>query len=227
MYAMLGLCLDLAYAISVLSKFNATPEPCHLAAAKRILRYLKETKESALMYIKGSSKALSPLHGYTDSDWAGDVNDRKSTGGYVFLLQNGAISWKARKQTTVTLSSTEAEYVAASEAAKEAIWLRCLFIELDKDSNGARPTESEFCLPPTLIYGDNQGSIKITHNPQFYERTKHIDIKHHFIRTAYEDKHIALEYTPTAEITADILTKPLARDLHEQHCHGMGLQLVG
>ena len=172
-------------------------------------------------------ETVKSLHGYTDSDWAVDVDDRKSTGGYVFLLQNGAISWKAKKQTTVALSSTEVEYVAASEAAKEAIWLRRLFIELDKDLNGARPTESEFFLPPTLIYGDNQSSIKITHNPQFHERTKHIDIKHHFIRMAYEDKHIALEYTPTAETTVDILTKLLARDLHEKHCHGMGLQLVG
>ena len=169
----------------------------------------------------------SLLHGYTDSDWAGDVDDRKSTGGYVFLFQNSAISWKAKKQTTVALSSTEAEYATASEATKEAIWFCRLFIELDKDSNSARPTESEFSLPPTLIYGDIQGSIKITHNSQFHERTKHIDIKHRFVHTAYEDKHIALEHTPAAEMTADILTKPPARDLHEKHCHEMGLQLMG
>ena len=127
MYAMLGTRPDLAYAVSTLSKFNSEPAEEHHAAAKRILRYRKETKDYGLLY-EGETEEDSfpePLC-YTDSDWGGDTESRESTGRYVFILCNAAVSWKTKKQATISLSSTEAEYVALSEATKEAIWMKRL-----------------------------------------------------------------------------------------------------
>ena len=132
MYAMLGTRPDLAYAVSKLSKFNSEPADEHHTTAKRILRYLKETKDYGLLY-EGETDRESfpePLC-YTDSYWAGDTESRKSTGGYAFILCNAAISWKTKKQTTISLSSTEAEYVALSEATKEAIWMKRLLREIE------------------------------------------------------------------------------------------------
>ena len=125
MYAMLGTRPDLAYAVSTLSKFNSEPAEEHHATAKRTLPYLKETKDYGLLY-KGEMNKHNfpePLC-YTDSDWAGDTESRKSTGGYVFILCNAALSWKTKKQTSISLSSMEAEYVVLSEATKEAIWMK-------------------------------------------------------------------------------------------------------
>ena len=132
MYSMLGTRPDLAYAVSTLSKFNSETAEEHHAAAKRTLRYLKETKGYGLLYegVTDRESFPEPLC-YMDSDWAGDTESRKSTGGYVFILCNAAVSWKTKKQTTISLSSTEAEYVALSEATKEAIWMKRLLREIE------------------------------------------------------------------------------------------------
>ena len=133
MYAMLGTRPDLAYTISTLSKHNDRPTQTHHIAPQRVFRYLQQTQESRIRYGNSSCDrgAFPKVTGYTDSDWAGDRDERKSTGGYVFILCGGAISWKSRKQDVVATSSTEAEYVALTEAAKEAVWLRRLLIELE------------------------------------------------------------------------------------------------
>ena len=178
---------------------------------------------------------------YTDSDWAGDKNDRKSTGGYVFLLCGRAVSWKTCKQDVVVTSSTKAEYVALTEAAKEEVWLRRLLIELESQViTEATPDitsdhvfspleQSEFLIrkntcfqarakpaftssQPQLIYADNQEAIMLSENPQFHARTKHIDIRYHYIRTANEQGEVSVSYIPTADMTADIFTKPLVRE---------------
>ena len=132
MYAMLGTRPDLAYAVSTLSKLNSEPVEEHHAAAKRTLSYLKGTKDNGLLYEGETDREsfLEPLC-YTDSDWAGDTESRKSTGGYVFILCNAAVSCKTKKQTTISLSSTEAEYIALSEATKEAIWMKRLLREIE------------------------------------------------------------------------------------------------
>lgn len=217
MYLMTSTRPDLAFTISSLSKFLAKPTTVHLAAAKRVLRYLKQTKNYGLTYRTLDQDQDGQLMGFTDSDWAGDRDDRKSTSGYAFTLQGAAICWKSRKQTVIALSSTEAEYISCSEAAREAIWLQRLFLDL----SGSTPDST-----PMLLYADNQSAIKLSENPRFHERTKHIDIRYHFLRQAHENGQITVKYLATADMTADILTKSLPRDAHQRHTTGMGLIAV-
>ena len=134
------------------------------------------------MHTRGSNKEVEIL-GYSDSDWAGDIDTRRSTTGYVFVLGGAAISWKSRRQATVARSSTEAEYMAVTEAASEAIWLRRLYAELVSNSG---PHELALGLQqlnsgPQQINVNNSGSISLAHNPKYHDRTKHIDVRHHFI----------------------------------------------
>jgi hypothetical protein len=138
------------------------------------------------------------LHGFTDSDWMGSVVDRKSTSGYCFSLGSAMISWSSRKQGFVAQSTAEAEYIAASAASREAVWLRKLLSDLFR-------TE----LEPTVIHCDNQSCIKLTENPVFHDRSKHIEMRYHYIRDMIQRKFLSLQYVPTAEQTADIFTKPL------------------
>lgn len=144
--------------------------------------------------------------GYTDADWAGDAYDRKSTTGYLFLSGSTPVTWNSKKQPTVALSSTEAEYMAITEGTKEAVWLRRLFGELKVQN----------LKKPTTIHGDNQGSLNLAHNPVYHGRTKHIEVKHHFIREKIISKEISLEYVPTTEQLADILTKALGKIAFER-----------
>ena len=140
------------------------------------------------------------MHGYSDADWAGDADDRKSTSGYLFLIAGGPVSWKSRKQSTVALSTAEAEYVALSTAVQECMWMQRLLSDLGNPPDG-----------PTTILEDNQSSIAMARNPQFHGRAKHIDIKHHFVREQVSNGSIELQYCPTNDMLADILTKGLAQ----------------
>jgi len=148
------------------------------------------------LFYSGTSGVL----GYSDADWAGDVDDRKSTSGYIFQIAGGPVSWRSRKQDTVALSTAEAEYVALSSAIQEGVWIRRLLSELGSSPGG-----------PTTILEDNQSSIAMAKTPQFHGRAKHIDIKHHFVRERVNDGSIKLKYCPTNEMVADILTKGLAQ----------------
>lgn len=221
MYLVVSTRPDIAFAVATLSKFNAKPTALHFSAAKRLLRYLKQTQDLALEYgaqrpIRTINHYLLPtsgLHGFSDSDFAGDTEDRKSTSGYVFCLAGAAVSWRAKKQKLVALSTVEAEYIGYSEAAREGIWLQRLLSEM----TGEVPS-------PISIFCDNQGAIEITKNPKFHERTKHIDIKYHFIRSAYEEDKIDLQYIPTTEQSADIMTKPLPPHSHWKHVYELGLK---
>ncbi len=191
---------DISYAVSNLARYSSKPKRDHWTALKHLLRYLKGTPKHGILYTKNGSNTCV---GYTDADWAGDVNDRKSTSGYVFLVSGGAISWKSQKQRCVALSTAEAEYIAMASAAQESVWLRQLIAEL---------TNSSVTEAPTLIYEDNQSAIAMTKNPQFHGRAKHIDIKNHFIREQVAKGTITLVYCPTLEMVADILTKGLSRE---------------
>ena len=142
--------------------------------------------------------------GYSDADWAGDISDRKSTSGYIFMLSGGAISWSSRKQKCVALSTAEAEYVALSSAVQECIWLRQLEAELGNATEG-----------PSLILEDNQSAIAMAKNLQYHGHAKHIDIRHHFVREQVALGNIELQYCSTTDMTADMLTKGLNR---EQFC---------
>ena len=208
MYAMLGTRPDLAYAIGLVSQFNHSPQAEHWIAVKRIFRYLVGTKGYAIQY--GTSNASG---GYSDADW-GSGHDRKSVGGFVFLLNGGAISWASKKQTSIALSTTEAEYMGMTQAAKEILWLRVLLDEIGAFKHIA---------PMATLYGDNQGAIALARNPEYHQRTKHIDIQYHFIRDLVSTEKIHLEFCPSTDMIADIMTKALPQPAHDKHTIAMGL----
>ena len=197
MYLATGTRPDIIFAVCNVAKFCSDPTKRHWTAVKRILRYLKGTSDLGLLYVRGDGHNC---FGYSDSDWAGDVGDRRSTSGYIFMLSGAGISWQSRKQTSVALSSAEAEYVALSSAVQEAIWLKRLIVELDKETG---QTEA------TVIYEDNQAAISLAKNPQYHGRAKHIDIRRHFVRKRVAEGTIALKYCRTEDMVADILTKGL------------------
>ena len=189
---------DIVNAVSIVSRFMSEPSKDHLTAAKRILRYIKGTKSYGIMY---ETEKDFKLTGYTDSDWAGSVDDRKSTSGYVFQLGNKVVSWSSKKQATVALSSAEAEYIAATSAAREAVWLRRILIDLQHKQE-----------TPTTMFCDNMSTIAMTKNPVFHSRSKHIEIRHHYIRELVDKKEIELQFCKTGEQLADIFTKPISTD---------------
>ena len=169
----------------------------HLNVVKQILRYVAGTKDLALKYSKLPSFVLSR---FLDSNYGGDRDDKKSTFAYVFSIGSGAISWASKKQPTVTLSTTEAEYRAMSVAAQEAIWLRLLLNEIGYKQND-----------PSLILSDNQSTISLAKNPVFHQRTKHVEIQAHFIKEKVLDDIIHLEYCPSTVNSANLFTKPLPK----------------
>ncbi|XP_019888500.1 uncharacterized protein LOC109611240 [Ooceraea biroi] len=209
MYLAQGTRPDIAHAVSSLSQWNTSFKKIHWTCAKRVLRYLKGTINHGLHYTKSGKNLI----GYTDADWGSCSLDRRSYTGSVFLLANAAISWESRKQKTVALSSTEAEYAALSDAAREAIHLSRLLSEIDS------PTLSKITL-----HNDNQAAAKLAVNPVFHSRSKHIDIKCHFIRQALVDHRMDLVYTCTEDMIADVLTKALSSEKHAFCFNGMGIK---
>ena len=151
--------------------------------------------------------------GYSDASYAEDKEDRKSTGGYTFMMNGAAVTWRSTKQKIVTLSSCEAEYVALSEAAQEAIWLMSLI----------KNVQNEKMEKPLIIFEDNQSTIKTANNMIQSERTKHIDVRHHFIREKVAEKRIEVKYLRTDDQIADIFTKSLQRVKHEKFTRELGL----
>ena len=194
MYLMVGTRPDLAAAAGVLSQFAADQCPTHWQALKRVFRYIQGTRTHEFQ-----TAIYDGLQGFSDADWAGDTMSRRSTSGYAFMMSGGCNSWKSKKQRTVALSSTEAEYMALSEATQEAIWLKAFLCELGEISSDTA----------VKIFEDNQGSIALAKNPQYHKRTKHIDIKYHFVREKVEDGQVILEYISTLDMLADIMTKPI------------------
>ena len=165
---------------------------------KRILRYLRSTADYGLVFTPHSS---GDCVGYSDADSGGDLDDRKSTSGYLFQIGGGAVSWRSKKQTCVALSTAEAEYVALASAAQEAMWVRQLTALL-----GDRPQEA------VTVFEDNQSAICMTKKPQFHGRSKHISIKYHFIRDQVDKGSVKLQYCPTEDMVADMLTKGLLKE---------------
>ena len=186
---------DIATAVGILSRHLANPSETHWKAAKDILRYLKGTSSHGITLGGGGLN----LVGYSDADWAECRMDRKSISGSVFMLGNGPISWSSRKQPNVALSSTEAEYVALSDATREALWIKKILVDLEIMKTNESVT----------IYEDNQSCIKLTSTTKFHNRTKHFDIRFHFTRQCVKSGDVCIKYLRTEEMIADIFTKNL------------------
>ena len=183
------------------------PTTDNWTTAKGVLKYLAGTVERGINY--GPSE--SELEGYCDADYAGDIDTRRSTTGYVFILNRGIISWSSRLQATVAVSTAEAEYMAAAQAVKEALWLRKLIADIG------------IPLKTIQMYTDNQAALTLLKNPIASARSKHIDIVYHFARERVARKEVRFEYCPTAVMIADIMTKALAEGKFEKCCNSMGV----
>lgn len=158
---------------------------------------------------KGGNEGLV---GYTDSNYAGDLNDRKSTSGYVFMLGSGAVAWSSKKQPIVTLSTTKAEFVAGAACASQAIWMKRIFEKLS--------LEESKC---TTIYCDNSSTIQLSKNPVLHGRSKHIDVRFHFLRDLTRDGVVELVYCGTKDQLADVMTKPLTVDVFQKFRSQLGV----
>lgn len=196
MYAMVCTRPDIAQAVGAVSRYMNKPGKVHWEAVKWILRYLRGTTEKALCF-KGGDTTLT---GYVDADLAGNVDNRKSTTGYVYTLGDTAVSWVSQLQKIVALSTTEAEYVAITEASKEMVWLQNFLEELGKKQED------------NILYCDNQSAIHLAKNPSFHSRTKHIQLRYHFIRSLLEDGILKLEKISGSQNPADMLTKTVTID---------------
>jgi transposase InsO family protein len=210
-YAANGTRPDIAYAVNQCARYSSNPDHTHFAVAKRILRYIKGSVDQALTYT-GTNQKQPLLIGYSDADYANDKDDRLSVSGYTFLLCGGAVSWASRRQKTLATSTVEAEYMAIAEAAKEAVWWRSLLGELGYDMG-----------QPTPLFNDNQGSIHLAKNADHHARTKHIDVKYHYIRQELIKRTITLNHVSTRDNVADLFTKALVRDKHAAFTRTLGV----
>lgn len=200
---------DLVFAVGIVSRFMQSPSLHHFGTVKRILHYVAGTIGHGLMYTNSEELKLC---GFTDSDWGGVTDERRSTSGWCFSLGSAAVAWRSKKQLITALSSTEAEYIAATSAACEAVWLRRLLSDF-----GMKFTE------PTVIQCDNKSAISITRNPTMHGRTKHIDTRFHFIRDLVCNGEISVVYCSTNEQVADIFTKALPSCKFEYFREALGV----
>ena len=210
MYAMLGTRPDIAYSVSVVSRYGSNPTQEHWTAVKRIFRYLKATYDYELVF----SGPIKPIAGYCDASYGNDLDTRRSTSGYTFSLGSGSVSWSSKRQPTVACSTTEAELMAQTQATKEAVWLRKLLSQLHN---------ADHIKEPTAIHCDNQGAIALSKNPEMHPKTKHIDIIHFYCREKVADHTVDLRYISTQEQLADGLTKPLSGDKFIAFRLGLGV----
>ena len=199
---------DICVALGVLSQYMSDPSESHWCGIKRLLRYLRGTLDYGLVFSPGDGV----LVGFSDADWAGDLDTRRSTSGYVFKVGNSTVSWCSKKQKTVAKSTTEAEYVALSMAVQECIWLRRLLDDIGCSES-----------VPTVIYEDNNGAIDLSRNAKHHTRTKHIDISYHFTREKVQSGEVSIVYCPTDEMVADVMTKGLARMKFQKFRDALGV----
>ena len=198
---------DIAFPVKELSRMLDSPGREAWEAGQRLLEYIYNTHHFAIRYTRPSDfeefEVKGMLHGYSDADWAGQKDDRRSTSGYVFLVAGAAISWASKTQKSVALSTAEAEYMALAEASKEAVHLKALLASMGLEH-----------VAPVTIYEDNQSAQKIAENPIQHDRTKHIDIRYHFVRDLVADLKIDIVYIETKKMVADLLTKAVPLVVH-------------
>ncbi|XP_034200664.1 secreted RxLR effector protein 161-like [Prunus dulcis] len=186
------------FVVSLISKYMSNPTKPHMEATKRILRYLRGTTDFGVFYKKGGKGELNV---YTDSDYAGDQEDRKSTSDYVFLFSSGAVYRSSKKQPIVTLSTIEAEFIAATSCACQVVWLRRIFEMLGKKQDR-----------PTIVHYDSSSAIKLAKNPVMHGCSKHIDIRFHFLHELIKVGTVEMVHCNSQEQIGDVMTKPLKLD---------------
>lgn len=204
---------DIAYAIGSVSRYMEKPTIVHEKALKRILKYIAGTLSHGILFKRNGDHKLI---GYSDADYGGEVNTRRSTSGFAFFHNENMISWNSSLQQCVSQSTTESEYVSASEAIKELIWLKRLFDELV-------PNQSD---NKTQFFMDNMSAIRLVKNPEFHKRSKHIDIRYHLIRQKFEEGLFDLQHVSTQKMIADIFTKALPRERFERLRESMGITSI-
>jgi hypothetical protein len=203
---------DITFAVNLVSRYLEKPLTIHWNAVKRIFKYLKGTFNYGLIY---DSSVTPKLRGYSDADYAGDTITRRSTSGFIFMMGDGIVAWCSQRQKSVALSTTEAEYIALSQSIQELIWLTLLISDL-LEPQGDTP----------VLYADNQSAIKLVKNPEYHKRTKHIDVRYHYIREKFSEGMFSLEYVPSKEQLADILTKPTPRPRFQELREMLGIRYI-
>lgn len=200
---------DLNYFVNLVSRYMEHLNEQHKLAAKKILRYVQGNIGFGIQYKRGKNQILV---GFAHSDYAGDVDDRKSTSGYVYMLGGGVVSWTSKKQAIVTLSTTKAEFVVAAYGACQGVWLRNVLKEIGEGQEGS-----------TILYCDSGSTIKLSKNPILHGRNKHIHVKYHFLRDLVNDGTIRIEYCPTQDQLADGMTKTLKLETFEKFWKRIGV----
>ena len=213
MYAMLCTRPDICYVVGVVSRFQSNPGLNHWIAVKHILKYLRRTRDYMLVYSGDDLK----IQGYTDSDFQGDRDSRKSTSGSVFTLGGGAVVWRSIKQSSIADSTMEAEYIAVSEAAKEAVWLKNFLSDLEVVPNMDKPI---------TLYCDNSGAVANSREPRSHKRGKHIERKYHLIQEIVNRGDVIVTKISTLDNLADPFTKTLSEKLFFKHIEEMGLREI-
>lgn len=209
LYAALVSRPEIAYSVGVVSRFMEKPGQQHVNAVKRIMRYLKATKDKGIVY-----NSNDPLQGYTDADFAQDYT-RRSTTGFVFVMGGGPVTWKSQRQKKVTLSTTEAEDAAACEGAREVVWIRQLLSDIGVSEEKA-----------TVLKIDNQSALRLIQNSEVHARTKHFDVQLHFVRESCKSKIIDVRYVRSERQLADIFTKPLSRNKFNENVENLNVSEI-
>ena len=200
---------DLGFSISCLSRFNNNFQEQHWKSVKRIFRYLKQTINYKLTFTKDAD---SSVVGYSDASYHPEKYDPRSVTGYVFKFQGAAISWLSKRQSTIAISSMESEYYAITSTAQEALWLKGFASELLIHTKGS-----------ILIYCDNKSAIDFAKNNNFSHRSKHIDVRHHFLKQRIDNEEIKICFLPSSDMLADGFTKALASDSFSNFLYNLGL----
>ncbi|CAN6714288.1 unnamed protein product [Malus baccata var. baccata] len=199
---------DIAHVVNVVCHMTQ-PSDLHMHLVKRILRYLKGTIHYGLQYTKSPDFLISA---YSDSDWAADINTRRSITSYVVYIGANPISWQSKRQSTVSRSSTEAEYKALAHCAADVFWIRSLLKDL-----------RQFLPVPPHLHCDNLSTLALCSNPVFHSKIKHLDTYYHFVRERVQKGDITVQYIPTDEQVADVFTKGLHSPIFSKHCHNLNL----
>jgi hypothetical protein len=193
---------DLSFSLSLLARFQANPGIDHWNALMHVIGYIKNTLDYGLTYSRDGN--LSP-HAFVDADYGGCRDTRRLTSGYVFLMAGAPVTWSSKRQTTIALSTVEAEYIAMSRCAQQMVWMH----------NWLSEVEVAYSVPGQ-ISGDNCGAIALTKNTKDHGKVKHIDIRHHYICELVQSRTIDIEQVPSSDNLADLFMKPLPRDHHHR-----------